>query len=445
MPSYRPVELPTSVRVRPNKRVIETERSIDTRGEHFDERARADPRMSRVRMRSAEVPYKSVHMVGVVSDGQLHLTPLQAAHLMRPDLRHLDPAEVRPAKADSVQPVKVQAQFRRRDATERADAYRRSSYAYHVAQEEADAMVAVKPHSSASALSLEVFDQLTGRDGTNAGQQDALDDDDIVQPQEFLSASCGAVPSRDSGAVSAAAHSRGSLSLASLSRLPAAVQVEEVLRRAHVLPFMRILSYAASAADVAEVANICNALCRVVRGNLVLRSDVLLLPGWQERLGLIAPAGSRRGTQPARLPRASYVRPLLPARTAALRDCLLALFMQDPVIDVEAAAETLGVRVAAVLPWVQQLATREGGKDSSLWRFGAADDSTFERALPEHADAQAKRMKARAVEARRVLGVEGATAETKHEADLSLTALLELDNVTEALLKGPIATQQQQS
>ena len=70
-----------------------------------------------------------------------------------------------------------------------------------------------------------------------------------------------------------------------LARLPLAVQVEEALRRARVLPFGRLLEVCQSAGSVARALEVCSELGRLVRGNWVLRSEVYFGRPWHVRAG----------------------------------------------------------------------------------------------------------------------------------------------------------------
>ena len=47
--------------------------------------------MARIKHRSAQVPLKAVHTVGVVAGGALHLHPLTSMQQLRPDMGFLDP------------------------------------------------------------------------------------------------------------------------------------------------------------------------------------------------------------------------------------------------------------------------------------------------------------------------------------------------------------------
>lgn len=55
------MDLPAAVRLRPNRNSFEVEYAVRTEGPNFDDRAKDDPRMARVRHRSAPVPMKAIH------------------------------------------------------------------------------------------------------------------------------------------------------------------------------------------------------------------------------------------------------------------------------------------------------------------------------------------------------------------------------------------------
>ena len=144
--------------------MLETRHLRDTGDGHFDARAAGDPSMRESRVRSQEVPPKCVQLVGSIdaSAGVLYLAPLGAVHVMRPDMSHLDAtlkagiseaaAGAAARSATAGQPMKLQTQFRRRDpATEKAaEAYRRTTWIFHSAQDEADPWVELSVHGPSS-------------------------------------------------------------------------------------------------------------------------------------------------------------------------------------------------------------------------------------------------------------------------------------------------------
>jgi len=116
-----------------------------------------------------EVPPKGIQLVGMVDGpaGVLHVTPLTTLQLMRPDMTHLDQAAAskgleQSPRPNAGQPMKLQTQFRRRDPHNQkaADDYRRTTWAYHVSEEEKDSWVDMRVYSHESAEAVAVLGAL---------------------------------------------------------------------------------------------------------------------------------------------------------------------------------------------------------------------------------------------------------------------------------------------
>lgn len=74
------------------------------------------------------------------------------------------------------------------------------------------------------------------------------------------------------------------ITMAQLEYQPPAVQVEELLRRAGVMPFSRIAALATAASDYRELLEHCARAARLVRGNWVLKSDLAYGLHWSVRI-----------------------------------------------------------------------------------------------------------------------------------------------------------------
>lgn len=166
-PYYRPPEMPSAAKMRPKRRVLVTETQLDVHSPNFDSRAANDPRMRVMYSKSSETTPKSLQFVGMIMDNKLHLSPLTSTQVllvsvtchtdhiftyflpftqvMRPEINYLDTAETETPKAskkDGVQQAtKLGMQFKRQDKSDKAEAFRKSTWAYHSAMEEADTWV----------------------------------------------------------------------------------------------------------------------------------------------------------------------------------------------------------------------------------------------------------------------------------------------------------------
>lgn len=163
-PSYRAPDAPAAARLRPERNKFEFEYAIPQTALNFDDRAASDPRMRKLKHKSAEVPMKTTHFVGIVRSGALHLHPIQSLQMVRPDMTYLDTAgtgEGTPAAPLAATAVRtaISAQFKRTD--DRAVAARNRSYGYFRSQEEADPWIPLVAHGPDAPRAGRVRDLLT--------------------------------------------------------------------------------------------------------------------------------------------------------------------------------------------------------------------------------------------------------------------------------------------
>ena len=410
-PSYRPTELPSGVRMRPLRRSMEVVSDRDLASSHFDSRALGDARMRESRLKSSEVPPKGVQLIGIVdgASGVLHVAPLTSLQVMRPDITYLDTALKTPPeglqlppRANASQPVKLQTQFRRRDPStfKAAEAYRRATWAYHVAQDEADAWVDLDVHGPSSASARAVRSNLTSAppppQELNLKQREAADtaaaspmdltvDDAPVEKEigvaEFLRLVSG--PTGRPGDVngspampvvpSVAAHpvliatveaagslvpGHSALPMTLVANIPVLAQVEEGLRRAHALPFRRIIELASSARSLAEIVEACESLGRLVRGNWVLKSEVYFGQPWHVKASAAGAAVSGGGGRQRAGVTSSALSTAAITRLAAARDHFLAAFNASPdgCVDAGDGCAATGLSMKAAIAILEKMA-----------------------------------------------------------------------------------------
>lgn len=83
---------PRAARVKPANKLLQLDYDVDQRSEHFDRDAEDYLKQRYLRLQSSNVPALTNYAVGVVRQGQLHLTPVTAVLQMRPSLAHIDDA-----------------------------------------------------------------------------------------------------------------------------------------------------------------------------------------------------------------------------------------------------------------------------------------------------------------------------------------------------------------
>ena len=131
--------------------MMQLEFPVDQRSGHFDRDAEDYLQQTYCRMQSTHVPALSNYVVGVVRQGQLHLTRLSSVMQMRPSLSHIDEAASNVDNDDDVdqdvaedvarssptEMKEVQFQFKKKQS-ERAISALHNSYAYKKQQIEAE-------------------------------------------------------------------------------------------------------------------------------------------------------------------------------------------------------------------------------------------------------------------------------------------------------------------
>ncbi|TYZ63128.1 hypothetical protein PybrP1_008211 [[Pythium] brassicae (nom. inval.)] len=185
-PAYRPMPTaPRAARVKPANKLLQLDYDVDQRSEHFDRDAEDYLKQRVLRLQSSNVPALTNYAVGVVRQGQLHLTPVTAVLQMRPSLAHIDDAvdddeeddddvdmaaaaastgasaahqELKDA-ADSAELKEVQFQFKKKQS-ERAISAIQSSYAFKKQQINAEQWCELHVMDKNSAAADEEFEHL---------------------------------------------------------------------------------------------------------------------------------------------------------------------------------------------------------------------------------------------------------------------------------------------
>lgn len=159
------------------------------------------------------------------------------------------------------------------------------------------------------------------------------------------------LPVGATAATVAASAGNMSMTLSQLAKQPLPVQAEEVLRRANVLSFTRVLEFTSSAYSLNDVMEWLVKNARLVRGNWVLRSDLFYQPHWSVRdkkghgagggggrIGRVGGAAGRAASAHGTL------RPAVLQRLVAARDYVLCAFAKSSLVDAEAVAEATKCR-----------------------------------------------------------------------------------------------------
>lgn len=221
------------------------------------------------------------------------------------------------------------------------------------------------------------------------------------------------------------------VSVFDLATEPLAVQVEECLRRAHVLPFSRILEHVPSASSIQEVLAVLEKIGRVVRGNWVLKSDVFFQPNWKTRHSRTKGGPGSRGGRAGRAPSIPPVRAAMIERLAAARDLILLRIMQnaDAQVDVEDIMRETNLSRRVIVEIVSRLCNSvtsievrrsklkyvhgiretasmrnmEPEKFPPLFSLRQPDDADFTSRFPDESDKQTRWWSKRSHEVRDVL------------------------------------------
>ena len=453
-------------------------------GEQQDPRASRDPNMAVMKHRGCDVPLKSLHMVGVLRGGALHLHPVHSMQLVRPDLGYLDASLLQGGGttratesrggSGAVASVKLDVHFKRMD--ERALATRRSSYAHWVSLEEGDPPLPLAPVGASSPAARNVLSALTStvgfpspsklesEGGSNAAASSsstAVKTEGGAKPLPPVTSSSllraltvsvnaggGAaspstvtmrpLSSRDVNVVEAAPERLGgnggasagasadaafaagwlslpasvaasiaagpSMSLSELADKPPAVQVEDALRRACVLPFWRLIAFASSAKSGKEVLEHAVRTGRLVAGAWVLKSELEYGLHWTTRLAAVGVTDTARGGRGAPKSAAAAAQLQLGltaeahAKLVGVRDLLLIHFGVNPTLDIDAFCASVKLPLRAVRPMLVRLASKEvGPQGTTVWRFKGepTDGAAFSAAFPHLVESAARWARAR--------------------------------------------------
>ena len=83
---------PCKARVKPENSLVQLEYPINSRSKFYDHEADDCLKTKTQTLDSQHIPALSNYAIGVLREGQLHLTPIHSVQQMRPSFRHIDEA-----------------------------------------------------------------------------------------------------------------------------------------------------------------------------------------------------------------------------------------------------------------------------------------------------------------------------------------------------------------
>lgn len=157
----------SSVRIKPVQKKIEVEYNLNTNSRNYDHDGSvlntSQSAIKKIRFASKPVPPKTNYAVGVVREGQLHLTPLHAVSRMFPDLDYINQAiqqDSEPqAPEEKVEATPLLVKFQRKD-NERTAAYQKVTHAYMKQIQDQEPFVDLKMAPPKSVALLSTFEKL---------------------------------------------------------------------------------------------------------------------------------------------------------------------------------------------------------------------------------------------------------------------------------------------
>jgi hypothetical protein len=298
---------------------------------HFNAQAAQTNQSKRLMMRSSEVPNKVLHAVGCVKNGAFHIAPLSSIQLVKPVIGSSDDYDIEHAPqvhntssntnnnngangGSGPSSVKLQVSYRR---APRSD-FQRSTFAN--AGQAPTPLISLQPHDESSPRAEFLREKLVSSTGamnatvrslgsgtrsrtssslstSNASSSSLSLSPGLLTSSEYLKnvasaahrvpepksagRNIGDVPTVswdnkkyiDPYAVNWKSVTDDKLAITDFSKQPLGVQVEECLRRAHALPFVRILEFTSAAETVKDALVAVRNVARLVRGSWVLKSE----------------------------------------------------------------------------------------------------------------------------------------------------------------------------
>ncbi|KAL0586716.1 hypothetical protein ABG067_003704 [Albugo candida] len=120
-PSYRPMPTaPQKARLKPQNRILQLDYDGRLSAQNYDRDAEDYLQQRYLRLQSSQVKEQSNNAIGVLRQGQLHLTPLHSVLQMRPSLLHIDNAveeelsDEEKEMVDETQVKQVQFEFKKK-------------------------------------------------------------------------------------------------------------------------------------------------------------------------------------------------------------------------------------------------------------------------------------------------------------------------------------------
>jgi len=348
-----------NVRVKPKQKLVELEYSLDVTTTNYDEDR--DPPIRKFKLSSTVIPPKTNYAVGVMRDGQLHLSPLHAVCRMRPDFSYIDKEEAElKAETEMVdeeeddrkdESKQVTMKFKKKES-DKAAAYKKNSHAHLKQLQEAEPWMEMRFFGKDDPESTNQFEKLIC--------QSAAPLTFGVAPRDYLSYINPSVEAMEhNSTILAQGGSAWQQELRiTAPRLPVAEQVVTLLNSARVITLGQAvqLTEAKNSQEVQSVLAALERMAWLVQGCWVIKSPSI--------------------TANTPNPRLSQSRDYLLTQFAKHRTILrsnCAMVMRLPLEDMEGLLSEMAVPV------------RLGEEDQQQkgWEFKLPTDHTFIRAFPQ--------------------------------------------------------------
>jgi hypothetical protein len=163
------MDLPVTARIKRENKILEQEHSLDIGGENYDALADEYLQIQRQTLRATHVDLPTHFAVGIMKDGDLHLTPCQNIYQMRPAFDHInvkdddlaqgEEVDVKPELPKKKEIKKVELEYKKKESVKSIES-RKRSYAHKKRVEEAEDWIDLEVHGQDEEESKEQYDRL---------------------------------------------------------------------------------------------------------------------------------------------------------------------------------------------------------------------------------------------------------------------------------------------
>jgi hypothetical protein len=162
------MDLPVTARIKPENRILEQEHSLEVGGENYDTMADEYLQIQRQLLRATHVDLPTHFAVGVMKEGELHLTPCENIYQMRPTFDHINANDDDLGKGEEVdvkaenkkkEITKLGVEFKKKESIKSIES-RKRSYAHKKRVEDSEEWVELLVHGQDTEESKEQHDRM---------------------------------------------------------------------------------------------------------------------------------------------------------------------------------------------------------------------------------------------------------------------------------------------